>query len=138
VRHQHTAQLRWSDPDMLGHLNHARLLSLIEDARMAFLGVSPTEGAEHGGSPRGIILARLEVDYLHQVRYRAGVSLPVESWITKLGTKSLTMRQELHQDGEVALRGDAICVAFDYAADRSRPFDPDEREFWTSYQDDLP
>jgi acyl-CoA thioester hydrolase len=138
MRHQHTAQLRWSDPDMLGHLNHARTLSLVEDARMGFLSISPTVSAEHGRHPRGIILARLEVDYLRQVRYRVGESLPIESWISKLGTKSLTMRQELFQDDRIALRADAICVAFDYDADVSRPFDADEREFWTSYQDDLP
>ncbi|MGZ4608663.1 MAG: acyl-CoA thioesterase [Actinomycetes bacterium] len=138
MRHQHTAQLRWSDPDMLGHLNHARILSLVEDARMAFLSISPTVSADRGRSPRGVILARIEVDYLRQVRYRVGESLPVETWITKLGTKSLTMRQALSQDGKVALRADAICVAFDYDADRSRPFDDDEREFWASYQDDKP
>jgi acyl-CoA thioester hydrolase len=138
VRHQHTAQLRWSDPDMLGHVNHARMLGLIEDARMAFLTVSPTVSAGHGRSPRGIILARLEVDYLRQVRYQVGESLPVESWITKLGTKSLTMRQELHQDGQVVLRADAICVAFDYDTDASRPFDDEERAFWSTYIDDLP
>jgi len=137
VRHRHTTQLRWSDPDLLGHLNHARLLSLVEDARMAFLAVSPTASAQRGRSERGIILARLEVDYLQQVHYRVGESLPVDTWITKLGTKSLTMRQELAQDGAVVLRLDAICVAFDYDADRSRPFDDDERAFWTTYQEDV-
>ena len=35
MRHEHETQLRWSDAEMLGHLNHARLLGLIEDARLA-------------------------------------------------------------------------------------------------------
>jgi acyl-CoA thioester hydrolase len=138
VRHHHTAQSRWSDPDMLGHLNHARLLSLVEDARMAFLADSPTVSAEAGRSPRGVILARLEVDYLHQVRYRVGESLPVASWVVKLGNKSMVMRQELFQDDRVVLRADAICVAFDYDADVSRPFDADERAFWSRYAEDQP
>ena len=138
MRHHHTAQLRWSDPDMLGHLNHARALSLVEDGRMAFLADSPTVSADEGRSPRGVILARLEVDYLQQVRYRVGESLPIESWIIKLGSKSLTMRQELFQDDRVVLRVDAICVAFDYDADVSRAFDADEREFWTSHHEDQP
>jgi acyl-CoA thioester hydrolase len=138
VRHLHTAQLRWSDPDMLGHVNHARALSLIEDARMGFLAISPTVSAHHGRSPRGIILARLEVDYLRQLHYRVGEFLPAESWVTKLGTKALTMRQELRQDDRVVLRADAICVAFDYDSDLSRPFDEDERAFWSSYQEDQP
>jgi acyl-CoA thioester hydrolase len=121
---------------MLGHVNHARVLSLVEDARMAVFSGSPTVSAERGRSARGVILARLEVDYLRQVRYRVGETLPVETWITKLGTKSLVMRQELQQDGDVALRADAICVAFDYDADASRPFDDEERAFWSSYLDD--
>jgi acyl-CoA thioester hydrolase len=37
VRHRHTTQLRWSEPDMLGHLIPARILSLTEDARLALL-----------------------------------------------------------------------------------------------------
>lgn len=135
MRHHHTAQLRWSDPDLLGHLNHARALSLVEDARMAFLSVSPTMSDQRRDS-RGVILARLEVDYLHQVHYRVGDSLPIESWITRMGAKSLTMRQEMRQDDRVVLRSDAICVAFDYASDVSRPFTPDEREFWSGYRYD--
>ena len=33
--------LRWSDPDLLGHVNHARALSLFEDAR---LDMGPARG----------------------------------------------------------------------------------------------
>jgi acyl-CoA thioester hydrolase len=121
---------------MLGHLNHARALSLVEDARMALLAESPTVSADHGRSPRGVILARLEVDYLAQIRYRVDEALPVDTWITKLGTRSLVMRQEMSQHGEVALRSDAICVAFDYDTDRSRPWLDGEREFWGRYLED--
>ena len=48
--------MRWSDPDSLGHVNHTRALSLIEDARLAMAG----------GSGGALILARLEADYLRQ------------------------------------------------------------------------
>ena len=136
MRHRHTAQLRWSDPDLLGHVNHARLLSLVEDARMAWLAESPTVSAEHGRHPRGIILARLEVDYVAQVRYRVGESLPVESWIANLGTRSLNMRQQVSHDDRVARRLDGVCVAFDYDADASRPFDDEERAYWSTYLED--
>ena len=62
VRHRHTTQLRWSDPGLFGHLNHARTLSL--------------------------------------------------------------------------LRLDATCAAFGHDADRSRPFDDDERAYWTTHLED--
>jgi acyl-CoA thioester hydrolase len=124
VRHEHRVQLRWSDPDMLGHVNHARALSLLEDARLAMVDGRP------GG---GVILARLEVDYLRQLYYRVAEPLCVESWVTRLGTKSLTVRQELAQDDQVAIRADVVLVMFDFATDTSRALTDEEREHWSAY-----
>lgn len=124
--HEHGVQLRWSDPDSLGHVNHARALSLLEDARLAM--------AERGfGARPNVILARLEVDYLRQLHYRAGERLTVRSWIPRLGTKSFTVRQELVQDHQVAIRADAVMVAFDFAADASRPISGQERAHWSAF-----
>jgi acyl-CoA thioester hydrolase len=123
VRHEHPVQLRWSDPDMLGHVNHARALSLLEDARLAM-----DDGP--GGS---LILARLEVDYLRQLYYRVGERPCVTSWVTRIGTKSFTVRQELVQDGEVVIRADAVLVVFDFAVDASRPLTDEERVYWSRY-----
>jgi len=128
--HEHAVQLRWSDPDTYGHVNHARALSLLEDARLAMAGEAP--GVAAGRLP-GIILARLEVDYLRQLYYRVGEQLTVRSWVTRLGTKSFTARQELHQDGEVAIRCDAVLVLFDITTDASRPLTDDERAYWSRY-----
>ena len=125
MRHEHLIQLRWSDPDSLGHVNHARALSLIEDARLAMMDELPD-----GGS---VILARLEVDYLRQLYYRIGERPPVSSWVTRIGTKSVTVRQELVQDGEVAIRADGICVMFDITTDTSRALTDDERAHWGQY-----
>jgi acyl-CoA thioester hydrolase len=125
VRHEHEVQLRWSDPDSLGHVNHARALSLIEDARLA-LGSGGPAGV-------GLILARLEVDYLRQLYYRVGERLCVRSWVTRLGTKSFTVRQELSQDGEVTIRADVVMVLFDFATDSSRPMTEAERAHWSQY-----
>jgi len=120
--HEHAVQLRWSDPDMLGHVNHARALALIEDARLAM-----------GDRRGGLILARLEVDYLRQLYYRVGERLIVRSAVTRLGTKSFTVRQELVQDDEVAIRADAVMVAFDFDSDASRPLTDDERTHWSGF-----
>jgi acyl-CoA thioester hydrolase len=123
VRHEHAVQLRWSDPDSLGHVNHARALSLIEDARLAMVD----------GPGGGVILARLEVDYLRQLYYRVGERPCVSSWVTRIGTKSLTVRQELVQDDQVAIRAEVVLVMFDFATDTSRPLTQEEREHWSRY-----
>ncbi|TFV51931.1 thioesterase family protein [Blastococcus sp. TF02A-35] len=124
MRHEHRVQLRWSDPDMLGHVNHARALSLLEDARLAMTDGRP------GGE---LILARLEADYLRQLYYRVNEPLTVCSWVTRLGTKSFSVRQELVQDGEVAIRADIVLVVFDFAANASRAMTDDERAHWSAY-----
>jgi acyl-CoA thioester hydrolase len=124
--HEHEVQLRWSDPDSLGHVNHARALSLIEDARLAM----GDRGSEHRAD---LILARLEVDYLRQLYYRAGERLCVRSWVQRLGTKSFTVRQELLQDGEVALRADVVMVQFDYATNSTRALTDEERAHWSQF-----
>jgi acyl-CoA thioester hydrolase len=126
VRHEHSVQLRWSDPDSLGHVNHARALSLIEDARTALLGEGPD-----GQFP--LILARLEVDYLRQLYYRVGERLVVRSHVVRLGGKSFTVRQELVQDDEVAIRADVVMVAFDFDGDTSRVISDAERARWGRY-----
>jgi acyl-CoA thioester hydrolase len=124
--HEYLVQLRWSDPDLLGHVNHARALSLLEDARLAMADDSAVERP-------GLILARLEVDYLRQLYYRSGERLVVRSCVTRLGTKSFTVRQELVQDGEVAIRADMIMVLFDFGTDSSRAMTEQERVHWSHY-----
>jgi acyl-CoA thioester hydrolase len=127
--HEHLVQLRWSDPDTYGHVNHARALSLLEDARLAM--ASDVPGVD--GARPDIILARLEVDYLRQLYYRAGERLCVRSWLTRMGTKSFTLRQELLQDDQAAIRLDAVLVVFDITTDTSRPLTDGERDFWSRY-----
>jgi acyl-CoA thioester hydrolase len=85
------------------------------------------------GQQPGVILARLEVDYRRQLYYRAGEVLPVRSRVLRLGTSSVTMAQELLQDGEVAIDLVAVCVMFDPATGRSRPLADGERAYWGSY-----
>ena len=105
-------------PRQLGHVNHARALSLLEDARLALAATAP--GVAAGRLP-DIILARLEVDYLRQLYYRVGEVLTVRSWVARIGTKSVTVRQELLQDGEVAIRADGV------VCDVRRPHRPQPR-----------
>ena len=105
-------------------MNHARVLGLLEDARLAM--VDSTPGA-------GIILARLEIDYLRQVHYRVAEHLTVATSITRLGRSSIGMRQELTQDGEVALRAEMVLVNFDYAADVSAPLTDAQRAHWSRW-----
>ncbi|CAB4898480.1 MAG: acyl-CoA thioesterase [Actinobacteria bacterium] len=126
MRHQHAVQLRWSDPDVYGHVNHARALSLLEDARLTMAA-----GVADGDPAPQVILARLEVDYRRQLLYRPGEQVRVESWVTRLGTSSVTTRQDLHQDGEVAISVVAVLVVVDGGT--PRPLTGPERAGWSVF-----
>jgi acyl-CoA thioester hydrolase len=60
----------------------------------------------------------------------------VRSWLARLGTRSFTVRQELIQDDEVAIRADAVCVLFDFGTGSTRPMSDDERDHWSRYLDE--
>jgi acyl-CoA thioester hydrolase len=126
------AQVRWSDPDQMGHVNHARYLSYFEDARMDLLAGSPS-GLAGAADDRGYIAARVAVDYLYPVQFRAGLALRVETWVNRLGTSSWTLLGELY-DGELLVaRCEAVVVGYSYQRRAKRPLDDDERAYWRPY-----
>lgn len=127
------AQVRWSDPDTLGHINHARYLSYFEDARMHLLATSPS-GLAGGPDDRGYIAARVTVDFLYPVRFRPGLALRVETAVTRIGTASWTLQADLYDGAQPVARCESVLVAYSYTKGASRPLDEDEREFWARYR----
>ena len=126
------AQVRWSDPDVMGHINHAKYLSYFEDARMSVLATSPS-GLAGADGDRGYIAGRLSIDYRYPARFRPGLQLRVESWISHIGTKSWTFQHRLYDDDRLVAEGEAVMVAYSYADGKARPLDADERAFWSRY-----
>jgi acyl-CoA thioester hydrolase len=127
------AQVRWSDPDIMGHVNHARYLSYFEDARMTLLAASPAGLAGAAEGDRGYIAARVAVDYLFPATFRPGLMLRVETTVSGIGTTSWTFDQRMY-DGEQAIaRCQCVLVAYSYTAGKPRPLDDDERAFWARY-----
>ena len=118
------AATRFSDTDAMGHVNHARALAYLEDARIALLAAAASGGTDLGVS--GVILAHLEVDYVREVHV-ASEPLEVEVWVERVGRSSIALAYSLRQDGEEALRGSTVLVAFDYGAGKSRTLTDAER-----------
>jgi acyl-CoA thioester hydrolase len=128
----YTAQVRWSDPDQLGHVNHARYLSYFEDARMRLLSQSPS-GVPGTPSDKGCIAARVAVDYRAPVEFRPGLTLRVETSVAAVGTSSWTLDQKLFDGTELVARCECVLVAYSYAERRPRPLADDERAFWQGH-----
>jgi len=120
--------LRWTDQDSYHHLNHARAVTLLEEARIDLLFTS-------SGLPsfaEGLLVAGLVVDYKRQVAYRAG-TLRVAMAVRELRAASFTIDYTLHdgpeEDDPVAIEGSTRMAMVDLEAGRPRRLTAPEREY---------
>jgi acyl-CoA thioester hydrolase len=133
TEHRYEAQVRWSDADIMGHVNHARYLSYFEDARMELLAAGPMGLAGTPGD-RGYIAARLAVDYESPATYRPGLMLRVDTVVSRMGTSSYTFTQRMSDDGTAIATCECVLVAYSYDAAKPRPLDDDERAYLARFQ----
>ncbi len=113
--------VRWRDLDMLGHLNQAVYHEFLEEGRSALFARLE---AEDGFS---FVLARVELDYRHEVRRDHG-HVEVVARVGRVGRSSITIDNEvLLPDGTVAAEGSSVLVAWDMGERRSRELTGDER-----------
>jgi len=129
--HSYDVVVRWSDEDRLGHVNNARYLTFVEDARLVWLAASP---AGNGG----VILARSEVDFRRQVHFAAGGRLVVHTDVRTIGRTSMRIGQDILPVDEAGRAGSVaeavartvhVLVAYDYDRQVSRPWNDAEREW---------
>jgi len=114
-------EVRYSDLDAQGHLNHARYFSFMEQARFKYimaLGLwQPDETPDFQGVRQ--IVAEAACTYKRPVQ----LDEIVEVWVrtSHIGNKSLIMEYRLTvNETEVAI-GRTVQVAYDYAASKSIP-----------------
>jgi acyl-CoA thioester hydrolase len=123
--------LRWTDQDAYRHLNHARAVTLLEEARIAlFFDTAAAEGVT--GFADGLLVAGLGVRYRHQIAYRSG-PLRVAMWVDQVRAASFRISYEMHDGADeadrVAVTAHTDMAIFDLAAGRPRRLLPAEREF---------
>lgn len=107
-------QLRWSDQVLHEHVDHVRVLTLIEEARIragrVWSGTTPDGGA--AGESRVVRSQRIE--YQRELAYRddddRSAAVEARVWISRIGTTSYTVCHELLQDGEVCVYAEAVIV----------------------------
>ena len=103
-------QLRWSDEDALGHVNNARVVTLMEEARIRW--TQPR--GKSGRFPFGTVVASLQLDYLRPLHYQP--TLIVQLSVVRIGTKSFSLRHVGMQDGQPVFDGTSVMVPL--AADK--------------------
>ncbi|WP_232662329.1 acyl-CoA thioesterase [Pseudonocardia sp. TRM90224] len=129
--------LRWTDQDPYQHVNHARAVTLLEEARITlFFDTATAMGI--GGFAGGLLVAGLNVVYRKQISYRAE-PLRVAMWIDELRAASFRIHYALHDgpdvDDPVAVDAWTRMATFDLQAQRPRRLTAEERVFLGKWED---
>lgn len=102
-------QVRFSDLDVLGHVNNSVYLSYFEMARVAFF--SPLMGEKWDWKKNGVILRKNEVEYLIPVLLHEEPEITI--YTSSIGTKSFTLEYELKVGEKLCTIGYSLLVCFD-------------------------
>nr|WP_228046417.1 thioesterase family protein [Saccharopolyspora sp. HNM0983] len=127
--------MRWSDLDAFGHVNHARTITLLEEARAGLLFAE----AERQGIPGmadGMVVARVVIDYHSPLQYSAG-SLQVQMSVRDLRAASFLVDYTAYAQEAVAT-AETLMVPYDLDAGRPRRVTSAERDFLVQWRLDEP
>jgi acyl-CoA thioester hydrolase len=132
-RFYHPIEVRYGDLDPQGHVNNARYLTYLEQARIAYIHQL---GLWKGGSflDVGVILADAKIAFKEPIQYGQPVRVGVR--VSRLGGKSLTMEYQIEDsgDGRVLATGSSVLVAYDYHQGRSLPLPDDWRRTLAEFE----
>lgn len=123
----HPIEVRYGDLDPQGHVNNAKYLTYLEQARIAYI---KHLGLWGGGSflDIGIILADAHLTFRAPVLF--GQQVQVGVCVSRLGNKSLNMEYRLedaHDHRELASAA-TVLVAYDYHSTQTIPIPAQWRE----------
>jgi len=113
--------VRWDDIDAFGHVNNAKYLTYIQEARFLWSPIIE------------MVVARAEVDFIDPI-YEGGRFYDVNLWVEAIGNSSFTMGYEVVGDnGLVHAKVRTVQVAVSMETMKSRPLTDAEREFLNKY-----
>ncbi len=124
--------VRWDDIDAFGHVNNAKYLTYIQEARFQW---SFYQYAAKNEKPTLVemVVAKAEIDYLAPI-YEGGRFYDVNLWVESIGNSSFVMGYEVVGDnGVVHAKVKSVQVAVSMETKKSRPLTEPEREFLTQY-----
>jgi acyl-CoA thioester hydrolase len=124
--------VRWDDIDAFGHVNNAKYLTYIQEARFQW---SFYQYAAKNEKPTLVemVVARNEIDYIVPI-YEGGRFYDVNLWVESIGNTSFVLGYEVvGEDGTVHAKVKSVQVAVSMETKKSRPLSETEREFLTSY-----
>ena len=126
--------VRWSDMDVYGHVNNARVVTLLEEARTELLF---SEGARLGAQAlaRGVVVVELMVRYRQPLVYSAK-PVQVRLWVSELRAASFALAYVVAGTDGDAVTATTKIAPYDTALRRPRRLMRAEQEFLAAFRDD--
>lgn len=109
--------LRYSDQDPMQHINNVAITAMLESGRMHLLRAAMGDALERQADGIGMVLARLSIDYLAEIRFPDPVE--VGGRIERVGGRSLTSRYAVFQGDRCCVVSESVNVFFDTVSRRS-------------------
>ena len=121
--HEKRIEIRWRDVDAYQHVNNAVYATYLEECRDEWL----SRALDGGSDEWDFVLARVAIDFRRELRLE-DEWVVVSCRLEQIGTSSLTLREEIRaEEGWLAAESEAVLVARDREAGRSRPLTVSER-----------
>jgi acyl-CoA thioester hydrolase len=123
--------IRWDDMDAFGHVNNAKYLVFVQEARIDMFWKSRVES---GLKPvfDDMVVARAEVDYKMPIT-QTNQDFDIEIWVSKIGGAAFDLEYKISStDGEHA-HIKTVQVAVDLETKKSRRLTEEEREILNGY-----
>jgi acyl-CoA thioester hydrolase len=128
---------RWSDMDVYGHVNHANTVTLLEEARIALLFGESTRHAGAEDIAKGVVVARIVVDYHAPLVANGGV-VRISLSVREMRNAAFTMDYEVHtgpsEADPVAVTAETLLVPYDLASGRPRRMSEAEKDFLAAWR----
>ena len=102
-------QVRFSDIDVMGHVNNAVYLSYFEMARVIFF--SELLGEQWDWKKDGVLLRKTEIEYIKPLLLHEQPEIFI--YTNKIGNKSFELGYELKVLDEIRTTGSSVLVSFD-------------------------
>lgn len=108
-------QVRFSDCDMMGHVNNAVYLSYFEYARVKYF--ARLLGDNRDWQKEGMILRTNKIEYLKPLFLKDEPVIHI--YTENIGYKSFTLSYEVRVKGELTTTGESVLVCFDSTVQQS-------------------
>jgi len=133
--HRTEVQLRFSDIDMLMHVNNAKFPTFMELSRIQYFNdiIAP----RHNWKETGLVVANYTMDFKIPIYFTD--KLYIETEVTAIGNKSMTIIYRFIVEGDAGpilkATGSSVMVCFDYINHISAPVPDLWREKVNAFQE---